>query len=78
MAGSAHHSTASRLPPPSLFLPFPSSSPQAAAAPLAHELSTRTLLYGPAQCGKTSLLLQFAYARAKRGLTTLFVCQSRG
>ena len=58
--------------PPALFIPLP-----AAMLPLADELSTRTLLLGPPRSGKTSLLMQFAFARARRGLTTLFVCHSR-
>mgnify|MGYP006135608379 CR=1 FL=1 len=63
--------------PPALFLPAGPSSQHAASLPLADELSTRSLLHGPSRCGKTSLLMQFAFARARRGLTTLFVCQSR-
>ena len=63
--------------PPALFLPAGPSSQHTASLPLADELSTRSLLFGPPRSGKTSLLMQFAFARARRGLTTLFVCQSR-
>ena len=65
------------LAPPALFLPLGPSSWRTSQLPLADEVSTRTLLVGPPQSGKTSLLLQFAYERARRGLTTLFVCHSR-
>ena len=65
------------LPPPALFLPLGPSSWRTSQLPLADEVSTRALLMGPPQSGKTLLLLQFAYERARRGLTTLFVCHSR-
>jgi hypothetical protein len=35
--------------------------------------SSRHLLIGPQGCGKSSLLLQYAYHRARRGLPTLYV-----
>ena len=63
--------------PPALFLPLGPTSWRISHLPLADEVSTRALLVGPPQSGKTSLLLQFAYERARRGLTTLFVCHSR-
>jgi len=69
--------THTALAPPALFLPLGPSSWRTSQLPLADEVSTRTLLVGPPQSGKTSLLLQFAYERARRGLTTLFVCHSR-
>ena len=69
--------TSAARAPPGLFLPTGSSSQHAASLPLVDELATRSLLHGPPRCGKTSLLMQFAFARARRGLTTLLVCQSR-
>ena len=68
-------SATAEMLPPALFLPV--SASRSEQLPLADEVGTRALLIGPPQSGKTSLLLQFAYARARRGLTTLFVCHSR-
>ena len=68
-------SATAEMLPPALVLPV--SASRSEQLPLADEVGTRALLIGPPQSGKTSLLLQFAYARARRGLTTLFVCHSR-
>ena len=38
--------------------------------------SARLLVTGPAGSGKSSLLMQYAYSLAARGLTSLFVCSS--
>jgi len=48
---------------------FPSCSADAPAPP------PRCLVVGPEGCGKTSLLLQYAYALAARERTSLFVCR---
>ena len=57
------------------FPPIPESPSQALVATpgIEEAASQRALLIGPAGCGKSSLLLQYALNRASRGLTTLYV-----